>query len=351
MSSGHLAFAVPGDLSTLTGGYIYDRRVMAELRSTGWTVTHLALPNAFPAPSKGDMAETLSMILALPHLVPVVIDGLAFGAFDPAITGQIPNPIIALVHHPLALENGLSDGDKARLFESERDNLRFAAHVIVPSPHTAQTLTETYDVPVEKITIAQPGIDQPVAGRTPVSPPLILSVGIQLPRKGHDVLLKALAQVSDLEWHAVVAGKEIDQAYAAELQSLRAELGLTNRVDIAGQVAKDALGALYRKASIFSLATRYEGYGIVFDEALVHGLPIVSCRAGAVPDTVPEDAGLLVPVDNVDAFAGALRRMLSDDDFRETAARASLAVGRTRPSWKDTAAAFGSALNDLAEPI
>ena len=100
---------------------------------------------------------------------------------------------------------------------------------------------------------------------------MILSVGIQHPRKGHDVLLRALARLPDLAWTAVIVGPAYDPEHAAALSALCAELGLESRVRFAGSVSVAERDALYSRASVFALATRYEGYGLVFDEALAHG--------------------------------------------------------------------------------
>ncbi len=171
----------------------------------------------------------------------------------------------------------------------------------------------------------------------PGEPPLIVSVGIQHPRKGHDVLLRALAELTDLPWTAVIVGSEYDAAHAAELARLHTELGLQGRVRFAGILPVAERDELYRSATVFALATRYEGYGLVFDEALAHGLPVVSCRTGAVPETVPADAGVLVAPDDALAFAAGLRRVLTDDEFRLRMAHAAAAAGSTLPTWLDTA--------------
>ncbi|WP_330450650.1 glycosyltransferase family 4 protein [Paracoccus marcusii] len=136
----------------------------------------------------------------------------------------------------------------------------------------------------------------------------------------------------------------------ADLQAQIAASGLDGQLELAGRVEADRLADLYRKTSIFALATRYEGYGIVFDEALSHGLPIVSTRAGAVPGTVPADAGLLVAPEDAPALAQALRRMLTDP--AERAARAAAAAragrrcraGRTPRAWR---AGFWTRWTDL----
>jgi len=341
---GRIAFAVPGDLTTLTGGYIYDRRVMQELRDLGWQVDHIALPAEFPNPSAQEMDEALDQLRSLPSDCPVIIDGLAFGALDPAGVAGIKAPIIALVHHPLAKESGLDPKKRDALFASERANLSHAVGVLVPSPHTADILTSEYGVPTDSIAIARPGIDQPKGQRQPAAPPLILSVGIQLPRKGHDVLLRAVGQITDLDWNATIVGAALDQEYSDQLHALMLAEDLQDRVTLAGQLAQEPLGQLYQQASIFALATRYEGYGIVFDEALVHGLPIVSCDAGAVADTVPDGAGRLVPPDQPAAFAVALRQLLTDEQARQDCAATSAMIGKTRPGWRDTAMIFSDFL-------
>lgn len=349
MTARRLAFAVPGDLTTLTGGYIYDRRLMQDLRSQGWQVDHIALPAGFPAPSADQMSEALRRLHDVPQDIPVIIDGLAFGALDPDGVSAMKAPIVALIHHPLAKENGLHPARRDELFETERQNLSKAVHVIVPSPHTAAILSSDYGVPVQDITIAVPGTDRSSEPSTPVDPPLILSVGIQLPRKGHDVLLRALAEIGDLTWQSAIVGAALDADYAQELKDLRVSLGLEDRVQLLGQIEKSALEDLYRKASLFALATRYEGYGIVFNEALVHGLPIVSCAVGAVPDTVPAATGFLVPPGQPAAFASALRRLLSDPDTRGACALASRSAAADLPDWADTARFVSDAIAHLPQ--
>jgi glycosyltransferase involved in cell wall biosynthesis len=106
-----------------------------------------------------------------------------------------------------------------------------------------------------------------------------------------------------------------------------------------------ALAGLYRQATVFALATRYEGYGMVFGEALLHGLPIVTCRAGAVPETVPAGAGILVEVDDDQAFAAALRQLLTDPHARAAMAAASARAGHALPRWNETAAVMGQVLD------
>lgn len=342
-----LTFALPGDITTLTGGYIYDRRMVQGLRDQGRHVDVLALPDSFPTPSDDDMRHALDALQALPADRPVIIDGLAFGALDPQGVAAIRAPIVAMIHHPLAQESALPADLADHLWRTERANLAHARHVMVPSPHTRDMLIDRYDVPADRITVARPGTDRPAQGATPQDPPLILSVGILHPRKGHDVLIAALAALADLDWRAVIVGNPWDAAHVADLQAQIAASGLDGRLELAGRVEADRLADLYGQASIFALATRYEGYGIVFDEALSHGLPIVSTRAGAVPGTVPADAGLLVAPDDAPALSQALRQMLTDPADRAARAAAAARAGAALPAWSDTARLAGAVLDAL----
>ncbi|MEO1749324.1 MAG: glycosyltransferase family 4 protein, partial [Pseudomonadota bacterium] len=308
--NGKIAFAVPGRITNLTGGTIYDRRVMEKLNKQGFDVHHIELPESFPAPSAKDMDNAFAKLAQVSPEVPLIVDGLAFGALDPDRLGHLPAACTALVHHPLAEEHGLAETRRAFLHQNEMNNLAFARHVVVTSPHTAELLSTKYGVERQKISVAVPGVERPKLPQKTTDPPLILAVGIQLPRKGHDILLKALAQIRGLEWNTVIVGAPLDDDFASQLQALHVQSRLGDRVKLAGRLERDQLDKLYAQASMFALATRYEGYGIVFNEALVRGLPIVSCATGAVIDTVPHGAGLLVQPEAPAAFADALRTML-----------------------------------------
>lgn len=340
-------FAIPGDIRTRTGGYIYERRLLEGLRACALAVDHLELPASFPDPAPEDMARALALLSEVPADVPILLDGFLSGTLDTAGLANLAAPLAAVVHHPLGLESALSPERARFLLEREAANLRRIRRIVVPSPHTAHVLATRFGVAPGRITVALPGFDRVEAALTPAVPPLILSVGILHPRKGHDVLLGALADLADLDWQAVIVGKPVDPNHARALRERAASPGLGGRVRIAGEIDDATLQNLYRTATVFALATRYEGYGMVLGEALRHGLPIVSCRAGAVPDTVPQGAGILVPPSDPAAFAQALRSVLTDETLRRSLAVASSEAGRTLPEWSDTAALVARSLAPL----
>jgi len=332
-------FAIPGDKDRRTGGFIYEATVLDMLNAMGCDTAHLVLPDRFPDPTAEDMDQALAALRGVPAGQPIILDGLVFGAIDPAGLATVKAPVIAMIHHPLGLETGLSADKAAFLLCNEAAALRYADHVIVPSPHTRDILIRDFGADPAKITIALPGFTRPSLAPKPVDPPLILSVALLAERKGHDVLIDALAQITDVAWQAEIVGKDHDPKTAAALRDQVIRLGLSDRIRFMGELGADALADRFHEASIFALATRYEGYGMVLSEAMLFDLPVVSCAVGAVPDTVG-DAGILVPVDDAAAFAAALRQLLtSSDDYAAFQAQA-IAKAKGLPTWEDTARHF-----------
>jgi glycosyltransferase involved in cell wall biosynthesis len=344
-----LAFGVPGDLATPTGGYGYDRRIVCELRQLGWQVDVIDVGDGFPFPSNAQRATALATLSEISAGCPTVLDGLAFGALPEAGKFLTHAPLIALVHQPLALDPSL-DPIQASIFrESERAALSAATRVVVTSKATAQIVTADYGVPSRRIRVVRPGND-------PVSPApgsddglvRLLSVGSVVPIKGYDVLIAALATIADIPWQLTIAGDRTrDTAAAAQLDADITAYDLGNRVAVLGAMPIECIFELYRASDVFVLASRFEGYGMALAEAIAHGLPVVSTMAGAIPDTVPAGTGLLVPPDDIAALALALRRLISDRAERQRLARNARAAGVLLPTWQDSARLFAGAIETL----
>jgi glycosyltransferase involved in cell wall biosynthesis len=344
-------FVVPGDLATPTGGYAYDRRITAELRALGWHMQVLDIGNGFPRPTAAERAAAHRSLAALSNERPIVIDGLAFGVLAEEAQALAPrHRLVALVHHPLALESGLSEAQSAALRDSERAALACARHVITTSRSTARLLVADYAVPPQSLSIVRPGTDrlaaQPRAGGPVVE---LLAVGSVVPRKGYDILVAALAKIPDLAWRFVIAGdRERSCETARQLDAQIAGLALAGRITFVGAVAPQRLMQLYAAADLFVLPSRFEGYGMAYAEAIAHGVPVVGTQAGAVPDTVPAGAGVLVPPDDVDALAAVLRRLIESPSERERLADGARAAATTFPSWQESARLFAQALEQVA---
>jgi glycosyltransferase involved in cell wall biosynthesis len=220
--------------------------------------------------------------------------------------------------------------------------------VVTTSATTARLLSTDYGVPAERVTVVCPGTDAVAAPpRRQSGTVTLLTVGAVVPRKGHDLLIAALARLADRCWRLIIVGDcTRSPETAARLDADIARFGLTARVEVAGPVAPERLAALYSSADLFVLPSRFEGYGMAYTEAIAHGLPVVATTAGAIPDTVPASAGVLVPPDDVDALAETLARLIEDAAERERLAAGARAV--CFPTWRAQAVLFARVLDGLA---
>ncbi|RKQ73400.1 glycosyltransferase family 4 protein [Oceanibaculum indicum] len=346
MSSLH--FLLPGNPDTRTGGYLYDARISAGLETLGWAVLRHRLADSFPFPGADDLGQAADILASLPDDALVLIDGLALGVLPAVIAPHTARlRLAALVHHPLAEETGLDEAARHWLFESEKAALAMVRHTIVTSPFTATALAP-YGVPQDRVTVILPGTDPAPVAQGSGNPGLhILTVGTLTPRKGHDVLLTALGTLLHHDWTLTLAGGARDKATADLVEKLIQDKGLSDRVTMVGEVDGAALAALYDRADLFALASHYEGYGMVFAEALARGLPVLGTTGGAIPTTVPPEAGLLVSPGDAGAFAEALERVMTDNALRQTLRYGALKARDTLPRWPDQARAFAKLLETL----
>jgi hypothetical protein len=153
-------FVVPGDIQTPTGGYIYDREVIAGLTERGWRVDVHALDASFPAPTPAALRAARALFAGLADGRVVVIDGLALPGLDRLLADEARRlKLVALVHHPVRLETGLDPLEAERLGALERSALTFVRRVITTSQWTARTLAAE-GVPIADLRVVEPGVDR-----------------------------------------------------------------------------------------------------------------------------------------------------------------------------------------------
>lgn len=374
-------FAIPGDPDTITGGYGYDREIIAGLRRLGMMVIAIRLSGEFPQPSAKALADSAKIFADLPDGATVIIDCLAFGVMDEIAAAECNRlHLIALCHHPLALETGVAPEQVNLLRQSETRALRLARAVLVTSAATQRLLIEDFAVPAGKITLAPPGTRRPqqaksqqaksqakspqaipqkaiaqkaiaqkyVTRSAPIDrTPVLLTLATLTRRKGHDTLIAALATIRHLRWRArFVGGMDFDPQWTAWLRAEVAHHGLEGRVEFVGSV-QDPTEEL-SNADIFVLPSRFEGYGMAFAEALAFGLPVVGARAGAVPDLVPPDAGILVSPDQPDELAAALARLLTDPAFFQQLQTGAVRAAQSLTTWEASANTVAGLLRNVS---
>lgn len=158
----------------------------------------------------------------------------------------------------------------------------------------------------------------------------LLSVGRAVPKKGYDDLLQALALLpASCDWRFVHIG---GGPLLPELKRRAEELKLTSRIEWHGARDEAEVQKAYREADLFVLASRItadgdrDGIPNVLVEAMSHRLPVVATTAGAIPELVTSDSGVLVPANSPDALANALARLVADPSRRAALG----AAGQTR---------------------
>lgn len=344
-----VAFAIPGDLATPTGGYAYDREVLARLPGLGVSARHLPLPGGFPDPTAGDLAETKRLISLLPPVAVLLIDGLAFGAMPADLVADIRQPTIALVHHPLGYEPGLPEQRARELIELERRALSFAKRVVVSSPFTKRLLVSEFAVPAEVITVAEPGTEPAERAHGTGEPLQILSIGSITPRKGFVFLMEALAGLQELDWRLIIAGPhDRDPSAVDQLKVAIARHELGHRIDLPGALDRQQIAKAYSEADVFVLPSLFEGFGMVLTEAMARGLPIVCTTGGAAAETVPDDAAIKVPPGEITPLRDALRQIISDTALRRRLADASWAAAQHLTRWETTAERIAQVIREVA---
>lgn len=345
-----LALIVPALPGTPEGGQAYDRALAGALEARGEAVAVHAL--ADPRGPAGREAAA-ALLAALPATVRPVIDGLALPAFAGQEAKLAACRAIGLIHHPHALESGLSEQARAALRAIELTLLPRLARVVATSPRVAERLCADGMLAEEHVAVVVPGRADVARstgnGGAANARCAILSVGALIERKDHATLLRALARLFDLDWHLSIVGSAArDPAHAAMLQELAQTLGIGERVVFAGALPDAALEEAWARTDLFALASRWEGYGMATAEALARGIPVAVTGGGpegsAGGDLVGVDTGIVVAPGDHEGMSKALRRLIFSAALRQEMGEAAWQQSRLRPDWNTQAGAFLAAI-------
>lgn len=346
-----LAFLVPGSINQLTGGYLFTRKLVEGLRALGRAVAVIELAGRYPDANDVARESARSAVGALPAGTTAVVDGLALPGFAECLASEGQRlRLIGFIHHPLSLETGLNPAAARQYAALEARLWPLLKGVVCPSASTAQAVIAT-GVPAHRVVVAMPGTDKPAltGARKPQGQLQLLAVGSITPRKGHLLLVEALAELRDYNWRLVCIGSlERDPAAAAALRRAIATRQLDDRIALIGERSPALLSAAYQDADLFVLPSYHEGYGMVYAEALAHGLPVIATTAGAIPDTVPATASILVPAGDPAALREALRRVFVDGRLRSRLAAGAALAATALPDWPTAVRKWAAALDRLA---
>ena len=333
-----------------SGGNAYDRQVCRALAEIGWPVEIHAVPGSWPRADAAAYAALADVVQRIPDGAVALLDGLVASTAAEVLVPQANRlRLVPLVHMPLG--QGTADSE---VRTQEGAVLAAAASVVTTSAWSRRTLLELYSLPGNRVHVAEPGVDAaPLAPGTTTGGAL-LCVAAVIPGKGHDVLLDALATMTDLSWNCLCVGsKDRDPAFAETIRRrvLHDELG--DRVRLPGPRTGAKLDRTYVSADLLVLPSRAETYGMVVTEALAHGLPVVATDVGGVAEALGHGTGgirpgALVPREDPAAITAALRTWLGDSEVRRTWRRAACERRASLSGWSTTTSVLAAVLAEAA---
>ena len=336
-----IGLLIYGSIDTLSGGYLYDRKLVEYLRARRESVEIISLPWRNYA---AHLSDNLSF--RLPAGLDVLIqDELNHPSLLAANAQKHPYPIISLVHH---LRSSEEHPGWLRWFYHavERRYLRSVDGFIFNSQTTRSVVCELAGERVPGL-VAYPPTDrfgaalpaELVAARAMESGPLrLVLLGNLIPRKGLHVLLEALSSLPPGFCLDVIGAETADPGYAARMQQMARELGLAERVTFHGALETPALVEKLKTAQVLVVPSSYEGFGIVYLEGMAFGLPAIGSTAGAAAEVITQGVtGYLVRAGDAGDLAQRLATLAHERELLRSMSLLALERYRSQPSWPETA--------------
>lgn len=271
-----------------------------------------------------------------------VIDGILLPGFHDRLDELGARRAIAIMHHSASRPPG-SAISRDDITQSLRTILPRLSHVICTNQAVAYDLISQFGVAPGSITVIAPGNETLPRATPPAGSCAILSTGVLTRRKQHEVLLRILAKLGDLDWALTIVGSATrDPAYAAELNQFVTDENLSGRVSILTESAADQIEPLWQRAGLFASLTRWEGYPAAVAQAVRRGIPVMVSAAAS--SLVTPAAGTVCSDEDEATMSKVLRRLLFDAKLRATMADAAWILGQTLPDWPTQARLFVAAI-------
>ncbi len=346
-----IGLVIYGHLDIVSGGYRYDRRLVAHWRRSGDTVTVYARPwRHYLRHLTDNLAPNWRTELqhaAVDVLLQDELNHPSLFWLNRRLRTTVAYPIISIVHH-LRSHEPHPAWLKPLYHAVERRYLATVDGFICNSPATAATVTDLVgtDKPLQ---IALPGREAtpPAVDETAIrrrclafGPLRLVFLGNLIPRKGLHTLLLALARLPRGRVHlSVIGNPTVAPRYAAYCRRQVERLGLQEVVDFRGLLAEADVAAELARAHVLAVPSAYEGFGMAYLEGMGYGLPALAGRHGGAATLITEgENGYLVTPGDVTGLCERLERLATD---RTHLLRLSLAARDrylTHPTWEKTAA-------------
>jgi glycosyltransferase involved in cell wall biosynthesis len=336
-----------------SGGNAYDRRVCRGLAALGWAVHQHPIAGAWPRPGAAGHAALAQAVRRIPDGAVVLLDGLIASAAPGALVPHADRlRQVVLVHMPLGHRPPPDEAGAVRT--REQAVLAAAAAVVTTSAWSRRRLEELYELPADRVHVAEPGVDAADLAPGTAAGDALLCVAAVTPDKGHDVLLDALATATDLAWRCECVGS-LDRApaFADRVRRRARDGGLADRVRFPGPRTGPELDRTYAGADVLVLASHAETYGMVVAEALARGLPVIAADVGGVTEALGHGddgtrPGLLVAPGDPASLATAVRAWLADAELRGRLRRAARERRASLRRWPATTSVLAGVLAGAA---
>jgi glycosyltransferase involved in cell wall biosynthesis len=347
-----IGLVIYGTLSTVSGGYLYDRKLVDYLREQGDTVEIISLPWRNYAAHLTD-----NFHFRLPNGLELLIqDELNHPSLIASNLQPHPYPVISLVHHLRCSEkrhplpNAIYRWIETRylrsvdgfIFNSETTRANVESIAGRNLPHVvAHPPADKFSTQITK---------QQVEERAAAGPLRILFLGNVIQRKGMHTLLEAV-RIAHREVTLDVAGSlETDPPYAEKMQQAVLEFGLSSRITFHDSVSDQRLRSLLGAAHLLAVPSSYEGYGIAYLEGMGFGLPAIGTDAGAAREVIREGkTGFLISPEDAGKLANHLDRLAGDRTLLVEMSLNALDWYRQQPPWAESAARIREFLYAQAE--
>jgi glycosyltransferase involved in cell wall biosynthesis len=345
-----LFFVVPDaidDPARVSGGNIYDQRVRAGLRKSGWDVRVVLVPDGSGDPG----ARTFS---DLPDGALVLVDGLIAVHNSEALAAQSSRLRIVLLAHMVASVVGeaIPPGTQDRtIADRERQALSAATRIIATSEWTRAELISRDLARPGSVVVAQPGTEPAEATVASRSGGRMLCVGVVAPHKGQDLMVAALANLTEIDgWSCSLVGSlDVAPTFVDELMRTIRSSRLTTRTSLVGVLTGRELDREFGRADLIVVPSRIESFGMVVAEAGARGIPVVATRVGGITEATSDSAAaILVPADDPWALEVVLRQWLVSPERRGDLKTAALEARGTARTWSTTLAIIESLLDEVS---
>jgi glycosyltransferase involved in cell wall biosynthesis len=343
-----IGLVIYGSLDTLSGGYLYDRKLVEYLRAQGEEVEIFSLPwRSYAACLLDNVHFRLP-----PGLDLLIQDELNHPSLILANRRPHLYPVISLVHHLRSSEQHPCWLKGFYRFVEER-YLRSVDGLIFNSENTRTVVEEMLGWKKSHL-VAYPPTDRfgdgfskrEVKNRTGNSGELrLLFIGNLIPRKGLHTLLDAIRDVSFVFHLDVVGSLEVDPPYAQKMQQFAADPNFTSKVTFHGTLRDEPLVALLRSAHLLVVPSSFEGFGIVYLEGMAFGLPAVGTTAGGAVEIIEDGkTGFLIAPGDSETLADRLVLLAHDRALLGQMSLNALNRYRRQPLWIETAGKIHSYL-------